>query len=195
MKEIVLRMEDSDYRRFMGFIELCPKVQVMGRRNCAEAQAKEQPQGQKVTPEKKGKPEKPDLQTPHSKLVSLLAREAFGLFSTDKEKYGMKWRSDFVKALMGEFGEGVARGWKGNGTRNRQMLIKGHVVGALMAAGVLKGSKAKIARAFTATLGVAQVKEDEAKRFASYLSHPAGSEESRQNPYAEWTCRYILNEE
>ena len=34
MKEVVLRMEDSDYQKFMGMVSLCPTVKVVYDGNC-----------------------------------------------------------------------------------------------------------------------------------------------------------------
>ena len=38
MKEILLRIEDSAYEQFMGLVQLCPMVELIGTGNCIETQ-------------------------------------------------------------------------------------------------------------------------------------------------------------
>lgn len=136
------------------------------------------------------KPHKLDTKTPESKLILLLSRAWFKECTTDENLYTLSWRSKYIKALMEQFGEQIAKGWKGVGTRNKQNLIKAHVIGALKYAGIIKGGYMEIARKVL-NIGVPPT-ENEVKAIAAYMGHPQGNEdESKQNPYRDWTDEYV----
>ena len=135
------------------------------------------------------KPPKLDMKTPESKLILLLSRDWFNGYTTNATLYTPSWRSKYIKALMKEFGTRIAQGWAGKGTRNKQNLIKGHVLGALKNAGVIKGSNTEIARE-ASKIGTLQT-GNEAGRIANYIGHRQGNDESTQNPYLDWTKKYV----
>lgn len=137
------------------------------------------------------RPPKLDMKTPESKLILLISRDWFNEFTTDAVIYTPSWRSKYVKALMKEFGAKIATGWTGTGTRNKQNLIKGHVLGALKKAGVIRGSNTDIARK-ALIIGIPPT-ENEIKKIAAYMGHPQGNDESKQNPYQDWTNEYVEN--
>lgn len=130
-----------------------------------------------------------DTKTPEAKLILLLCRDWFNEFTTNVNVYTTSWRSKYVKALMKEFGSQIAIGWEGTGKRNKQNLIKGHMLGALKNAGVIKGTSIGVARKALNT-GVAPT-TNEAKNIASYMGHSQGDDESQQNPYRDWTAKYV----
>lgn len=130
-----------------------------------------------------------DIKTPESKLILLLNRDWFNGCTTNATLYTPSWRSNYVKALMKEFGTRIAQGWAGVGTRNKQNLIKGHVIGALKKAGVIKGRNTDIARK-ALSIGVPPT-DNEVKAIAAYMGHPQGNDESTQNPYRDWTKKYV----
>lgn len=137
------------------------------------------------------KPPKLDTQTPEAKLIQMLNRDWFNECVTNKDLYTVSWRSKYVKALMKEFGTKIAIGWAGSGTRNKRNLIKGHILGALKKAGVIKGCNTHIAnRAFN--IGV-NTSVNEGNKIAPYMSHRQGSDESKNNPYIDWTINYVEN--
>lgn len=139
---------------------------------------------------KQSKPQKLDMKTPESKLILLLSRNWFTECTTDEKIYTQSWRSKYIKSLIEQFGEQIAKGWVGVGTRNKQNLIKAHVIGALKKAGVIKGSYTDIARKLL-NRGVPPT-ENEVKALAAYMGHPQGNEdESKQNPYSDWTAEYV----
>ena len=135
------------------------------------------------------KPPRIDMKEPESKLILLLSRDWFNECTTDASLYTPSWRSKYVKALMKEFGTRIAQGWAGTGTRNKQNLIKGHVIGALKKAGVIKGRNTDIARKVL-SIGVPPT-DNEIKAIAAYMGHPQGNDESTQNPYRDWTKKYV----
>lgn len=135
------------------------------------------------------KPPKLNNNIPESKLILLLNRDWFNECSTDTGLYTPSWRSKYVKALMKEFGTNIAQGWVGTGTRNKQDLTKGHVLGALKKAGVIKGRNTDIARK-ALSIGIPPT-DNEVKKIASYMGHPQGDDESTQNPYRDWTEEYV----
>lgn len=142
-----------------------------------------------VAASKTAKPPKLDKDTPESKLILLLSREWFNECTTDTKRFNSSWRSKFVKALMKEFGTEIAKGW--TGIRNRQGLIKAHMLGALKRAGVIKGGYTDIARKALES-GVSPT-DDEVKRIAAYMGHQQGTDESKNNPYLDWTVEYVEN--
>ena len=137
------------------------------------------------------KPSKLDTKTPEANLILILSRNWFNDFTTNKNLYNVMWRSKYIKALMKEFGTQIATGWAGTGTRNKQNLIKGHILGALKKTGVIRGTNKSIARkAFC--IGV-NLLDNEGEKIAPYMSHPQGNDESKQNPYIDWTIKYVEN--
>lgn len=126
---------------------------------------------------------KPDLNyfAPMKHLQVMLCEEWFDKVSTDKKMYTRAWRETLVLELMkSEHGDYIARKWS---DKTQRLQIKGHVVGALKEAGVLKGSDLAVARAY---LGKEEKDlSKEVKTFAKYMG------DSRQEPYFEWVAEYV----
>ncbi len=138
--------------------------------------------------------EKLDAATPLAKLVSFLSQKWFDSFSTDKKKYNIGWRSELVKTLMSNFGDSIALGWKGCGTRHQQDLIKSHLVGALVNSKVVKGKKTDIAKAIVGCESGSSVCKQELndkriKKLAIYIGHRSIGQ--HPNPYLEWINEYV----
>ena len=135
----------------------------------------------------RGAPEsKPDLNyfAPKKNLQEMLNKEWFDKVCTDKNRYACAWREFFVADLMkSEHGEYIARKWA---DKSQILMIRGHVVGALKAAGVLKGSDLALARAY-----LDKDKKDlspEVKTFGKYIG------ESRRAPYIDWVADYVAQQ-
>ncbi len=126
---------------------------------------------------------KPDLNyfAPMKHLQVMLCEEWFNKVSTDKKMYTRAWRETLVLELMkSEHGDYIARKWS---DKTQRLQIKGHVVGALKEAGVLKGSDLAVARAY---LGKEEKDlSKEVKTFAKYMG------DSRHEPYFEWVAEYV----
>ena len=126
---------------------------------------------------------KPDLNyfAPMKHLQVMLCEEWFDKVSTDKKMYTRAWRETLVLELMkSEHGDYIARKWS---DKTQRLQIKGHVVGALKEAGVLKGSDLAVARAY---LGKEEKDlSKEVKTFAKYMG------DSRHEPYFEWVAEYV----
>ncbi len=114
---------------------------------------------------------------PGKNLKMLLSESWFKELRTD-ERYDTAWTEGFIDALMAsEWRDEIARDWSVNGIRNKRNQIKGHVVGLLKDAQVLKGSYDSIAREAGVT--------DEARLFARYMS------DGKKQRYADWVKDYI----
>lgn len=113
---------------------------------------------------------------PQKNLQEMLKADWFEKVSVDKKMYTCSWRETFVAELMkSEHADYIARKWADH---KQILMIKGHVVGALKNAGVLKGSDLEIARAYLGKEGKDLSKE--VKTFAKYIG------ESRREPYFDW---------
>ena len=134
-------------------------------------------------------PSKLNKTEPEAKLIHILSRNWFKECTTNADVYTKSWRSNYVRALIKKFDTQIAIGWEGKGKRNKQDLIKGHMLGALKNAGVIKGSNIDIARK-ALTIIVSPTK-NEVKKIATYMGHPQGDKESEQNPYRDWTAEYV----
>lgn len=118
---------------------------------------------------------------PRKNFQMMLCEEWFDKVSTDKKMYTRAWRETLVLELMkSEHGDYIARKWS---DKTQRLQIKGHVVGALKEAGVLKGSDLAVARAY---LGKEEKDlSKEVKTFAKYMG------DSRHEPYFEWVAEYV----
>lgn len=118
---------------------------------------------------------------PRKNLQMMLCEEWFDKVSADKKMYTRAWRETLVLELMkSEHGDYIARKWS---DKTQRLQIKGHVVGALKEAGVLKGSDLAVARAY---LGKEEKDlSKEVKTFAKYMG------DSRHEPYFEWVAEYV----
>ena len=118
---------------------------------------------------------------PKRNLQAMLTQEWFDRMCIDKKRYAREWRETFVSNLMAsEHGEYIARKWADH---KQILMIRAHVVGALEAAGVLKGSNLALARAY-----LDKDEKDlssEVKTFGKYIG------ESRREPYIDWVADYV----
>ena len=108
-------------------------------------------------------------------LKLFLRQEWFDKFSTDKKRFTMKWREDFVNALLdSDCGEAIIADYT-NETHDRKLIVKGVIVGCLKAEKVLDGSDLSIARTILYPNGVAQDQaavaeaQTKAKTLSSYI--------------------------
>lgn len=125
-----------------------------------------------------------DYEVPTFQLQRLLRGDWFAEVRTS-ECYDAAWTDAFVEALMNsEFGEQIARDWAVQGKRERKAQVKGHVVGLLKDAGVLKGSYGSIARKVGIIVNE-ENKKDPYKTFADYMAR------GKKQPYAGWVKEYV----
>lgn len=133
-----------------------------------------------------------DYEIPTFQLQRLLKGEWFKAHS-DK-KYTAKWTDAFVEELMAsEYGEGIARDWAWNtgGERNRHIQIMGYVVGLLVDAGVLKGSKRSIAKRIVEGKNDRGMDEEAFCKEIGNLSRKMYTDTAGKQPYAQWVKRYV----
>ena len=134
-----------------------------------------------------------DYEVPTFKLQQLLKGEWFEAVRSS-EKYDAAWTDDLVEALMGsKYGEGIARDWAWNigGERNRHIQIKGYVVGLLVDAGVLKGSKRTIAKRIVEERNDKNLTEEDFWKEVGKLSRKMYTDTAGKQPYAQWVKRYV----
>ena len=132
-----------------------------------------------------GDPEsKPGLNyfAPKRILQDLLAMEWFDKVSMDKKRFTMEWRNQLIEDLMkSEHRDEIAKAWA---NKDLRLQVKGHVMGALSTAGVLKKSALAIARIYYGT-GADNTKE--VKTLAKYMG------DSRKEYYTDWIVEYVNN--
>ena len=130
-----------------------------------------------------GDPEsKPGLNyfAPKRILQDLLAMEWFDKASTDKKRFTVEWRNRLIEELMkSEYRDEIAEAWS---NKDLRLQVRGHVMGALSAAGVLKKSALAIARIYYGT-GADNTKE--VKTLAKYMG------DSRKEYYTDWIREYV----
>lgn len=134
-----------------------------------------------------------NYEAPKINLQHLLRQPWFS-DARSEEKYDSKWTDAFVEALMGsEYGEGIARDWAWNigGERNRHIQIKGYVVGLLVDAGVLKGSKRTIAKRIVEDQNDREMDEEDFWKEVSKLSRKMYTDTAGKQPYAQWVKGYV----
>lgn len=134
-----------------------------------------------------------NYEAPKINLQHLLRQPWFSDARSD-EKYTAEWTDAFVEALMGsEYGEGIARDWAWNigGERNRHIQIKGYVVGLLVDAGVLKGSKRTIAKRIVEERNDKNLTEEDFWKEVSKLSRKMYTDTAGKQPYAQWVKGYV----
>ena len=126
--------------------------------------------------------DRPDLNyfAPKKILQDLLAMDWFDEASADKKKYTVKWRNQLIEDLMAsDCRDEVAEAWA---NKDLRLQVKGHVMGALSAAGVIKKSALAIARIYYGT-GTQNTKE--AKTLAKYMG------DCRKTYYVDWIKEYL----
>lgn len=133
--------------------------------------------------------EEPDLNftTPLIVLQNMLKAENVRPLFNNPQKYTQKWTDQFISSLMSsEHGAYIAKKWAEN---DQRQLLKGYIFGLLSKAGVLKGSKLSIARAYLKIRAKTNVPELKKKvnTFSSYMSQSRWKDE----PYADWVLEHI----
>ena len=132
-----------------------------------------------------GDPEsKPGLNyfAPKKILQDLLCMEWFDKVSADKKRFTTTWRSQLIEDLMkSEHRHEIAKAWA---NKDLRLQIKGHVMGALAAAGTFSKKALAIARIYYGT-GADNTKE--VKTLAKYMG------DSRKEYYTDWIVEYVNN--
>ena len=116
---------------------------------------------------------------PKKNLQVMLCEEWFDKVSADKKKYTTAWREKFVADLMAsEFRDKIAEDWAKS---DQRLQIKGRVIGALIAAGVINKKALAVARTYYNN------KENtaEVKTLAKYMG------DSRKEFYTDWIKEYV----
>lgn len=129
-------------------------------------------------------PNRPGLNyfAPKRNLQDLLAMEWFDKVSMDKKRFTVAWRNQLIEDLMAsDCRDEVAEAWA---NKDLRLQVKGHVMGALSTAGVLKKSALAVARMYYGT-GADNTKE--AKTLAKYMG------DSRKVYYTDWIVEYVNN--
>lgn len=189
----IIQQTDKPIVNIFSAVSETPKTEENGQE--AKEKEVEYSQFEEVTPAPaNNQEEKFDTATPLAKLLSFLSQKWFDSFSTDKKKYNISWRSELVKMLMSKFGDSIAKGWQGHGTRNQQDLIKCHLVGALVNSEVIENKKTDIAKAIVgsepgANVGKKELNDKRIKKLAIYIGHR--NKGQHPNPYLEWINEYV----
>lgn len=117
---------------------------------------------------------------PKKNLQVLLSEEWFDKVSMDKKRFTVVWRNQLIEDLMAsDCRDEVAEAWA---NKDLRLQVKGHVMGALSTAGVLKKSALAVARIYYGT-GADNTKE--VKTLAKYMG------DSRKTHYADWIKEYV----
>lgn len=130
-----------------------------------------------------GDPEsKPGLNyfAPKKILQDLLAMDWFNKVCMDKKQFSAEWRNQLIEDLMkSEYRDEIAEAWA---KKELRLQVKGHVMGALAAAGVFSKKALAIARIYYGT-GTDNTKE--VKTLAKYMG------DSRKEYYTDWIIEYV----
>lgn len=109
-------------------------------------------------------------------LKTLLCEEWFTTLVTDDKRYDTKWVTGFVDALMAsEWREQIARDWA---VKERRLMLKCMIIGALKDADVVKGSYNAIAK-------LLDMEGENTATLAKYIGM------GKKQPFAEWIARYV----
>ena len=125
---------------------------------------------------------RPDLNyfAPKKIIQDLLAMEWFDEVNSDKKRFTVAWRNQLIEELMvSDYRDEIAEAWA---NKDLRLQLKGHVMGALSVAGVLKKSALAIARIYYGT-GAENTKE--VKTLAKYMG------DSKKKYYADWIIEYV----
>ena len=116
---------------------------------------------------------------PMKHLQVMLCKDWFDKVSADKKKYTTAWREKFVVDLMAsEYRDKITEDWAKS---DQQLQIKGRVIGALIAAGVINKKALAVARTYyNIEENTAQV-----KTLAKYMG------DSRREFYTDWIKEYV----
>ena len=124
---------------------------------------------------------KPDLNyfAPKKNLQVMLCEDWFDKVCADKKKFTTAWREKFVADLMAsEYRDKIAEDWAKS---DQRLQIKGRVIGALIAAGVINKKALPVARTYY------NINENtaEVKTLAKYMG------DSRKEFYTDWIKEYV----
>ena len=120
-----------------------------------------------------------NLFAPKKNLQIMLCEEWFDKVSADKKRYTTAWREKLVADLMAsEYGEGIAMTWRNS---DQRLQIKGRLIGALIAAGVINKKALAVARTYYNT----NENRPEVKTLAKYMG------DSRREFYTDWLKGYV----
>ena len=113
-------------------------------------------------------------------LLDLLEMEWFDKVCIDKKRFTMQWRNQLMEDLMAsEHRDKIAKDWA---NKDLRLQVKGHIMGALAAAGVFKERALAIARIY---YGTGALNTKEVKTLAKYMG------DSRKEYYREWVIKYV----
>ena len=130
-------------------------------------------------------PDLPDLNyfAPKKNLQVMLCEDWFDKVCADKKMYTSSWREKFVADLMAsEYRDELARTWE---NRSLRLQLKGHVIGALITAGVIKKKALAVARTYYNT----NENTAEVKTLAKYMG------DSRKEYYTDWIVDYVKSQQ
>lgn len=130
-------------------------------------------------------PDLPDLNyfAPKKNLQVMLCGDWFDKLCADKKIYTTSWREKLIEALMmSEYRIQIARTWE---NRSLRLQLKGHVIGALITAGVIKKKALAVARTFYNT----NENTAEVKTLAKYMG------DSRKEYYTDWIVDYVKSQQ
>ena len=125
---------------------------------------------------------RPDLNyfAPKRNLQDLLAQDWFDEVSKDKKRFTREWRNQLIDDLMAsDYGDEIAEAWA---KADLRLQLKGHLMGALVAAGVFTKKSLAIARIYYGT-GTENTKK--VKTLAKYMG------DSRKEYYKDWVVEYV----
>lgn len=134
----------------------------------------------------RGDPEsKPGLNyfAPKKNLQMMLCEEWFDKVSADKKRFTTVWREKFVADLMAsEYRDKLAEDWAKS---DQRLQIKGRIIGALIAAGVINKKALAVARTYY------NINENtaEVKTLAKYMG------DSRKEFYTDWIVGYVKSQQ
>lgn len=134
----------------------------------------------------RGDPEsKPGLNyfAPKKNLQMILCEEWFDKVSADKKRFTTVWREKFVADLMAsEYRDKLAEDWAKS---DQRLQIKGRIIGALIAAGVINKKALAVARTYY------NINENtaEVKTLAKYMG------DSRKEFYTDWIVDYVKSQQ
>ena len=126
--------------------------------------------------------DRPDLNyfAPKKILQDLLAMDWFNKVCMDKKRFSAEWHNQLIEDLMkSEYRDEIAEAWA---KKELRLQVKGHVMGALAAAGVFSKKALAIARIYYGT-GTDNTKE--VKTLAKYMG------DSRKEYYTDWIIEYV----
>ena len=125
---------------------------------------------------------------PKKVLKEILLEEWFDSICVNKELYHKEWRENLVDDLMAsEHRVYIAKQWQ---HADKWLTIKGQFVGALVWAGILRGSNLAIARTI---LGISHnTRNDEEKKEANTFAKYMG--QGNKEPYADWIKAYVTSQ-